>query len=288
MLSGLKRGFNSFILGNLFIALCATGMVFSTFLMNHSLIRLTPFTVFLTAATYLLYTFHRYSFKLNFHGFAEFKFSLNNLLISPGEKLLFFLAAFLLTISLFFLSTEIYLFLIPLILLAVSYTIPLIKWNNKRIRLLQVPMMKTPAIALVWGISTTLIPLVEQNISIYSSFVALQLISRTLFIFALCIPFEIRDLDSDSNNNVKTLPVRFGINSTKIAGVIIILTEIMLHHLMDGLSSKAILSLDLSSLVALLWIMQEGRQTGVYYYKFLVDGTMLVRFLFLFISIHKL
>ncbi len=286
MLKGLKWGFNNFIFGNLFIAMCATGMVFSTYLMNHLVIKLSPFTVFLTAATFLLYNFHRYSYRLNFYGVREFQFSIQNILIRTGEKMLFVFAALLLTASFFFMSPRIYLFLLPLIILAFSYTVPIIRWNGKIIRLLQVPNLKTPAIAVVWGISTTVIPLVEQNISILSSFVLLQAVSRSLFIFALCIPFEIRDLDSDIRKDIKTLPVLIGITATKITGVVIILIEIFLHHLMHDLSPTMVLSLDLSSLVALIWIIQQGKNAGIYYYKFLVDGTMLVRFLFLFLSIH--
>jgi 4-hydroxybenzoate polyprenyltransferase len=288
MFSGLKHLFNNFIFGNVFIALCAMGMVFTTFLMNGLPIQITADTVFITTATYLLYNFHSYSFRLNFYGLKEFKFSADKLLIRPMEKLLHVTATILLIISFFFLSSHTYAVLFPLVILAISYSVPIIRWKNKKIRLTQIPMLKTPAIALVWGVITTIIPLVEQNITIFSAFVILQAISRSLFVFALCIPFEIRDVESDAKKNVNTLPVVFGVNNTKMAGSIIVIVEIIMHHLMKELTSNAIVALDLSSLIALLWIIQEGKKTGVYYYKFVVDGTMLVRFIFLFFSIHKL
>ena len=250
------------------------GMVFSTFLMNGLQIALTPFTIFITMATYLLYNFHRFSFRI--------------IIFSSIEKVCYIIASAVLIGSLFFLKQQIFLFLVPLVLLTLSYSIPFIKLNNKRITLAEIPFVKTPVLALVWGISTTVIPLIEQNINLSSSFIGLQVLSRTLFVFALCIPFEIRDIVHDKSKNIRTLPVIHGIKDTKIIGVFIVALEIFMHHLMPVISLSSVIALDISSLVALIWIIHRKQTTGVYFYKFLVDGTMLVRFIFLFIAIHKL
>ena len=288
MYSYLKRLFNDFIFGNLFIALCAVGMVFSTFLMNGLQICLTPFTVFITMATYLLYNFHRFSFKLNFYDLKKLKFSARGIIIKPMEKGCYIISSIVMIGSVFLLHQSIFPFLFPLALLTLSYSIPFIKVKNNKIRLSEIPIVKTPVLALVWGLSTTIIPLVEQNISLSSSFIWLQVISRSLFIFALCIPFEIRDLAADKSKNIRTLPVIYGIKTTKIIGMLIVFLEIITHHLMPVISVSSIIALDISSLVALLWIIRRDYTTGIYFYKFLVDGTMLVRFVFLFIAIHQI
>ena len=263
-------------------------MVFTTFLMNDLPLRLTPFTVFITIATFLLYNFHRFSFNLNFDGINEFIISLKKILIGPAEKSLLFIVTVTLTFSTYLLSLNVFPFLLPLIAVALCYSIPIIKSKNARISLRQVPSVKTPVIALVWGLSTTLIPLAEQNTDLLNSFVFLQVISRSLFIFALCIPFEIRDIEIDKINNVRTLPVIYGIKSSKKLGAMIVITEIFIHHLMPVISTLSVLSLDLSSLIALLWIFNKNKKTGIYYYKVLVDGTMMIRFLLFFISIYKI
>ena len=287
MLFYLKRFFNAFIFGNIFIALCATGMIFSTFILNGLPIIITPFTVFITMATYLFYNFHHFSFELDFYNFKKFKFSTDGILIEPVKKVFFIIAFIALIGSTFFLFQCLYYFLFPLALIAFAYSVPFIKINNRKIRLSEIPMVKTPVIALVWGFSTTIIPLAEQNICLTNSFVLLQIISRILFMFALCIPFEIRDLEKDKNRNVRTLPVIYGIKITQIVGILIVFLEIITHHLMPLISASLIIALDISSLVALAWIIKNKNSTGKYFYKFLVDGTMLLRFIFLFIAIYR-
>ena len=264
------------------------GMVFSTFLMNGLQITLTPFTIFITMATYLLYNFHRFSFRINIYEVKKIKLFDDDIIFSSIEKVCYIIASAVLIGSLFFLKQQIFLFLVPLVLLTLSYSIPFIKLNNKRITLAEIPFVKTPVLALVWGISTTVIPLIEQNINLSSSFIGLQVLSRTLFVFALCIPFEIRDIVQDKSKNIRTLPVIHGIKVTKIIGVFIVVLEIFMHHLMPEISLSSVIALDISSLVALIWIIHRKQTNGVYFYKFLVDGTMLVRFIFLFIAIHKL
>jgi len=191
-----------------------------------------------------------------------------------------------LLISLFFFEAGIYLYIFPLAVLALSYSIPVIKSGRKRLRLLEFYSAKTPTLALVWALTTTLIPLVEQNISISSTFVWLQVISRSLFIFALCIPFEIRDMEKDRQSNVRTLPVIYGKNATKAIGIALVIIELITHHFMNSISLPLIVGLDLSSIVAMILILKQNKSNGPYYYKLFVDGTMLVRFLFLMIAIH--
>jgi 4-hydroxybenzoate polyprenyltransferase len=288
MLTTLKRLFSNFIFGNFFIAFCAAGMVLTTFLMNSMPLRITPFTVFITLATFLLYNFHRISFKLDYSGWEELKTSIRKVEINQKEKFFFLAAAIGIIICLYFLNPRIFIYLVPLALLSLSYSIPVFGSKRNKKRLLEIFLMKTPVLALVWGLSTTIIPLIEQNISLSSSFIILQIISRSLFIFALCIPFEIRDVEADKKNNVKTLPVIYGVRTTGIIGVVIILLEIITHHLMPSGSLSSIIALDLSSIVALCWIFFQSYATSAYFYKFYIDGTMLVRFFFLLIAIHKL
>lgn len=264
------------------------GMIFSTFLMNGIQITLTPFTIFITMATYLLYNFHRFSFRINIYDVKKLKFFDGEIIFSSIEKVCYFIASVVLIGSVFFLKQQIFLLLVPLVLLTLSYSIPFIKLNNKGITLGEIPFVKTPVLALVWGISTTVIPLIEKNINLSTSFIGLQVLSRILFVFALCIPFEIRDIVSDKSKNIRTLPVIHGIKVTKIIGVLIVVLEIVIHHLMPEISFSSVIALDISSLVALVWIIHRNQTTGVYFYKFLVDGTMMVRFIFLFIAIHKL
>lgn len=280
--------FNDFVFGNYFIALCATGMVFTTFLMTGIPIHLTPFTVLITLGTFLLYNFHKLSFNLDYSGSKSLVTSVRQLKFKSSEKIAFLIAVILLLISLPFQKAHVLPYLIPLAILAFLYSVPIIKWRKRKIRLLEVFLIKTFVLAFVWALATTILPLLEQNIEITSSFIIQQVISRMLFIFALCIPFEMRDLIKDKKNNVKTFPVIFGITKTKITGLLVVATELIFHHLMKEISMPSVIALDITSLIALFWILKQEKNNNPYYYKLFVDGTMLLRFGFMFASIYYL
>jgi 4-hydroxybenzoate polyprenyltransferase len=207
--------------------------------------------------------------------------SVKEIKLKTSEKTSYVIAFLVAFVYFFQLRERSFLYLFPLALLAIAYSVPLLKSKGRKVRIKEIFFIKTPVIALVWSLTTTVIPLVEQNISLQSSFVFWQIVSKTLFIFVLCIPFEIRDMEIDRKNNVSTLAVAHGRKFTLVIGVIIILFELVTHHLMNGLSAISIFALDLSSIAALLIILLQNSKRSPYYYKFLVDGTMVLRFLIL-------
>lgn len=251
--------------------------------MNNLPLRLTAFTWFLSLGTYLLYNFHRISFKLDYSDSKSFYKSITNKLLERSQQVVYLFVLVILIVLSFFLNIEIYFLLIPLAFLAIAYSVPLLRSRKKKIKVTEVYLLKTPVLAVVWGVSTTLIPLIEQNVSIESSFVWLQVISRCLFMFALCIPFEMRDIDTDAANNIRTYPVVFGLKATKILGSAVLFLEIISHHLMHSLSLDWVMMLDVTSLVAFAWILLQHKNRSPYYYKFFIDGTMLLRFVLLLI-----
>ena len=63
-------------------------------------------------------------------------------------------------------------------------------------------------ITLVWTISTMLLLVLENQIQ-YTQNITLHLIARFLLIFAITIPFDIRDLNM-INKELRTIPLVFG------------------------------------------------------------------------------
>jgi 4-hydroxybenzoate polyprenyltransferase len=278
----LKRFLHELVFRNYFITICAAAMVLATFLLNGIPIQITHFTIFLTCSTFLLYNFHIYSFRLDYSHFKKFLSSFRLLAIPTYQQVIFYLISLITIIEFFFLSEKVLLWLIPLSVLSLLYSVPL--WGIKRkFRIRESLFVKMPLLASVWSLATVIIPLAEQNITMNLPLVIEQVGCRFFFVFALCIPFEIRDLEVDKSENVRTLPSVFGVNKTKLLGTILIVVEIVIHHFMS-IDSLQILALDLSSLIALLWIFVKTQRRESYFYKLFVDGTMLLRFLFLYFA----
>src|SRR5688500_7096741 len=112
-------------------------MIFTTYIINDLPIIFTPFTIFVTAATYLLYNFHRHSFHLDYSNQKSFIASLEKIDLKISEKLMYSISAVILIVYLFRLPLHIYPYLIPLALLAISYSAPLISRKKKKVRLLE-------------------------------------------------------------------------------------------------------------------------------------------------------
>lgn len=278
----LKRFLQILVFRNYFIALCAAAMIFATDILNGIPVRLTHYTIFITCTTFLLYNFHTYSFKLDYSDFRKLYRSYLDLKISLAEQILFSAITIIAIIELFFLSENVILWLVPFGILSLLFSIPL--WGIKRkFRIRESLFVKMPLLAMVWSVTTVIIPLVDQNIDHTSAFVIFQTLCRFIFVFLLYIPFEIRDMEIDKRENIKTLPAVFGIGKTRLLGVVMVNLEIIIHHLMP-IRTLDMYALDLSSLIALGYIFVKVQNRESYFYKLFVDGTMILRFLFLYFA----
>ena len=177
------------------------------------------------------YNFHTYSFKLDYSNFGNLYRSYLKLKISISEQILFTLITIIALVNVFFLSEKVVLWLFPFGVLSLLFSIPL--WGIKRkFRIRESLFVKMPLLAAVWSVTTVIIPLVDQNINPASPFVIQQTVCRFIFVFILYIPFEIRDMEIDKSENIKTIPSVFGVGRTKISGALLVALEIIIHHLM--------------------------------------------------------
>ncbi len=116
--------------------------------------------------------------------------------------------------------------LIAMALISLAYALPVYKKGGELLRLRDVPGLKIFLIAIVWSIVTEGFPaLVSGN-----SMEFLPVLERFLFIFALTIPFDIRDLRFD-NHDLSTIPQYLGVRKARWIGVgAILFAELILAY----------------------------------------------------------
>tara|TARA_R100000935_G_C2791846_1_gene146345 strand:- start:95 stop:919 length:825 start_codon:yes stop_codon:yes gene_type:complete len=130
--------------------------------------------------------------------------------------------------------------------------------------------VKIYVIAFVWSGVTVLLPLIG-NIELVQWDVLLEFMQRFLFVFALTLPFEIRDLKFDMAN-LRTVAQIVGVRKTKIIGVLTLLTVFLLEFLKITSDLKSVISLlIISVLLSNLIINSKIRQTK-YYSSLWVEG----------------
>jgi len=100
--------------------------------------------------------------------------------------------------------------LAPLAILSMLYSLTVSGKLKRNFRLHKIPFLKTFLIAIVWTSATVLLPgmLSDHSPGIYQ--VLLVAIERFTFIFAIAIPFDIRDIKTDSLSGINTVPVALG------------------------------------------------------------------------------
>jgi len=194
----------------------------------------------------------------------------------------------LIPLGLLYLSIEAKLLMIFTAVLALGYNIPFLTLNNQKIGLRNIPGIKLFLIALIWSISCVLLPVVEleQNyqINISSADTLLLVAKRFLFIAAITIPFDIRDLFQDKLYALKTIPVMLGEKKAYIFCQFLLAGYLVLLLLFGHAPISDIVGLTFTLLITGWLIFKSSIKKNEYYYFFYLDGTMLLQYLVLVLS----
>lgn len=166
--------------------------------------------------------------------------------------------------------------------LSLSYSLPIFI-GSKRLR--DFHWIKIFLIAICWAVITCTIPFYETN-GLCNSTILLLTIERAMFIFAITIPFDIRDREIDKSTDVITLATRFSDATLKRISwlALIVATAItMLLYTQDVYNTLTTLSLVLTFIVTayLVHLTQERRSD--YFYTGLMDGTMILPLILIYL-----
>jgi hypothetical protein len=167
--------------------------------------------------------------------------------------------------------------LFPAVLLTFWYAIPVLKKNNKRISLRNYPNLKLFSIALVWSIVTVLFPLQEQIVEIY---VWLLFIQRFILILVLVIPFDIRDMYSDTPD-LATLPQQIGVGNSIKVGMLLLIMFVIVSFFRFPIDEVIVLSDIFVFVITLLFLLKTTPNQSKYYASFWVESIPILWLLFL-------
>ena len=271
----LKSIVNFYLYSSIHIAIAAS--VFSielSFLFNTVVdLHLLLFVFF---STIFIYSIHRII------GLRNIPFHLINgrYAIITKYKSHIYLYAFISVIGqlycLFFLPVKVLTALVILGIISIAYTLPIF---SKRKRLRDFNFIKIFLIASCWaGIS--ILQLIDTKIDLL--ILALLFIEHAIYIFAITLPFDIRDIDVDSQNEVKTLAAKWGVDRSYKVGIgliaicsILYIIAILAMDLRIGLGGYFLLTLPFT--MSIITMKIALKKTSDYYYTGLLDGTIIIR-----------
>ena len=183
--------------------------------------------------------------------------------------------------SVWFLNEVIWLLMLPLGTIALAYTIPIVRRRAEKIRIREIGLWKIFLIALVWAGVTVLLPAVH----LYGFNQILDLISwrlalgRFLFIFAITIPFDIRDLVSDTKKGIRTIPSVIGWKQSIVLAQVLLAAFMLLVGLRLGMEHPFFIGYAISTVFTMCCVAIATPNRSDFYCSFWLEGTMLLQFI---------
>ena len=185
----------------------------------------------------------------------------------------------------FLLSVPSQILLIFLGVLSVAYALPIFSFHDKRFGLRNIPGIKLFLIAMVWSLSTVLLPIVEMEttvgFAVSSRETILLVTKRFLLVVAITIPFDIRDLFQDRSSALKTIPVLLGEKKAYLFCQIILSIYLGLLFLFTDRFDQNFIALSLTIFLAGWLIFKSNFTKDEYYYFLYLDGILILQFLML-------
>lgn len=167
-------------------------------------------------------------------------------------------------------------------IISLGYVVPFLS-GKKRLR--DFNHIKIFLIAIVWSWVTVFLPALELGVATTLP-VGLMILERAIFIFAITLPFDIRDLKVDSHSKVQTIPAVIGIEKTKklgTASLTFALLAVILNWYSAGYNVKILLGLFVSFLSTWFFIRQSDKIKHDYFFTGVIDGTMIFQFLLVWV-----
>lgn len=183
--------------------------------------------------------------------------------------------------SVWFLNWHIWLFMIPLTLVALSYAAPIVRRKTEFIRTREIGLWKIFLIAVVWAGMTVVLPAVDhlglqQVTEPKSWWLGME---RALFILAITIPFDIRDLVNDAKKGVRTIPSSIGWFRSVLLAEVIALLFLFLVWWRLGTDAPLFWGYLISTLATMWGLTYAHPKRSDMYCSFWMEGTMMLQFL---------
>lgn len=112
-------------------------------------------------------------------------------------------------------------------MLSIVYIVPI----NTHQRIRDIPGLKIFLISIVWALATVILPLAQVTDPADFFQTGALFCSRALFIFAITLPFDLRDEEADSRHRTLTLPLLLGWEKCLKIGLIALGCSILIDSL---------------------------------------------------------
>lgn len=269
---------NLLIYGGFFIALCASCITALSLEIHHHVEEHFLYTLWIGVCTGALYCGHR---VIGLKKMAHIQTSERFNVIRRYEKHIwtYFVTWILLAIvMLYFIgSFRLLIWMLPGGFIAIGYILPLF-FGQKRLR--DLGWGKIIMIGWSWAWLTSFVPL--WFLAEEPAWIAwLLTLERMIFIMAITIPFEIRDIEVDRSVGLTTLPEKFGQKGTKAITWISCISIVVLSYIPAYYYGNYayFITMSVISVITFFIIQYSHKTREEYFFGGLTDGLMIIALL---------
>jgi 4-hydroxybenzoate polyprenyltransferase len=211
------------VYSNVFVAVILTCLTASSYSIVDSLKEhwYVPVSVFL--GSFVLYTFHRL-YKIDF--IPKDQLAERHAWVLRYANPLKYAMSFAVFVQLLILpnfDADAIVWVIPAAIISAGYTIPLLPTSNGWQRFRDIPLAKPLIISIVASYLTFGFPVFEQwgMQALFTKSMFPLFAERMLFLLAVTIPFDLRDITNDQQAGLNTLATEFGFHRGRQIGLIV-------------------------------------------------------------------
>lgn len=279
------------IYSNVFVSICVAALTHSTYIIYNLPKDNLP--------TILIMVFCFSFFTYNIQRFIKFETKFKNPTglgqrlqwMSKQKKPLAILSLFFGVIGLFFtvyIYSMSFIVLIPMGILSIFYVIPIVPFRKNIPSLREIPYLKILIIGLVWSLTIVWLPFIDSHfIDLYKSNSNNLLIIPTLqvflFIIAITLPFDIRDIDYDKSSHLKTIPQFLGLEKTIFLSEILLIGSAILLCSLD-ISKSHLYAILIAHIVSMIIIPFSNKTRKELFFAGVIEGLIIILYVCVIIS----
>ncbi|HKC67780.1 MAG TPA: UbiA family prenyltransferase [Bacteroidia bacterium] len=283
-----KRFYYFLINSNIYISLAAVFLTVQAQIQLGMHPQWHPYLFIIFFATMLEYNFHRLItlwFRKEILADEKYTWLRNNI---PAFYTIMIFSVLGFFAALVFAKTQVIIILLPIGLITIFYSLPIFKIKKKLFRLREISILKIFLISSIWALSTVLLPVIQSDKSFDKINILLMLTERMLFVFAITIPFDIRDIESDRNAKLKTIPLLMGEKKALQMAIfsLILFAVLCIAHYIKTPLLYTLPALIISAVTTFIFMVNNKLKKTTYYYYGILDGTMFFQGLMVIISYY--
>ena len=166
--------------------------------------------------------------------------------------------------------------------IAFLYSFPALPFGKKK-RLKEYGILKIITLSLLWTLVTVWFP--ANTMPYEPGLFWLVFAKRFLFMFVLCLLFDMRDMDIDRETGIKTFPVRYGIQNSYYFSYLLLVIFLILSFIQYYYWGNPgfLFAMIISAIVTFIIIQLTKKHKSDFIFLAGIDGMMLLQALLVYL-----